>query len=117
MEENCHCHFRYFAVVKPMKKSLHSTIKMVKLQVFLTVVFSYVLEIPRYFETRMEEVTCNGYTYVIWSSTQLMENQVSKILYRSILTSLLISYLPLSLTALMSYFLIKYLNAKRKIRN
>ena len=99
-----------------MKKFLHSTINIVKLQVFLTVVFSYLLEIPRYFETKMEEVTCSGYTYVIWSSTQLMENHVFKILYRSILTSLLINYLPLFLTALMSYFLIKYLIAKRKIR-
>ena len=100
-----------------MKKFLLSTIKMVKLQVFLTVVFSYLLEIPRYFETKMEEVTCNGYTYVIWSSTQLTENHVFEILYRSIFTSLLINYSPLFLTTLMSYFLIKFLTQKRKIRN
>ena len=55
---------------------------MVKLQVAMIVVISYVLEIPRYLETKLEEVTCNGYTYVIWHSTQLMENDVYTILYR-----------------------------------
>ena len=59
-------HFRYIAVVKPTKKSTLSKLPMVKLQVALIVVIRYVLEKPRYLETKLEEVTCNGYTYVIW---------------------------------------------------
>ena len=90
---------------------------MVKLQVALIVVISYVLEIPRYLETKLEEVTCNGYTYVIWRSTQLTENPIYTVLYRSIFTSLLIMYLPLFLTTFMSHFLIKFLIQKRKIRH
>ena len=108
---------RYIAVVKPTKKSILSKLPMVKLQVALIVVISYVLEIPRYLETKLEEVTCNGYTYVTWRSKQLTENPVYTILYRSIFTSLLIMYSPLFLTGFMSHFLIKFLIQKRIIRH
>ena len=87
------------------------------LQLFSDFQTIYVLEIPRYLETKLEEVTCNGYTYVIWRSTQLVEDPVYTILYRSIFTSLLIMFLPLFLTGFMSYFLIKFLIQKRKIRH
>ena len=104
-------------MVKPTKKSILSKLPMMKLQVAMIFVISYVLEIPRYLETKLEEVTCNGYSYVIWRSTQLTENSVYTILYRSIFTSLLIIYLPLFLTGIMSHFLIKFLIQKRKIRH
>ena len=109
-------HFRYFGIVRTIKPSRYSTLSMVQLQVALILTFSYIIQIPKYFEHNIKEVTCNGHKYVTIVSTDVVTNLLYQILYKNILNSLLITYIPLLMTVILTFRLVKFLPRKEKLR-
>ncbi len=98
-----------------MKTSL-SSFKAVKIQVLLILIMATLFEIPRYFEYRVHEYYINNKHYYIMLRTALWENDLYQILFRSLLVGTMELFIPILLTGVLTGYLIKAINERRKTR-
>ena len=109
-------YYRYIGVVRSLQTSSLSTIEMARIHVALVLIISFILEIPRYFELQISELTCNGNRFLIPITTDLVYNQVYHILYRSIFTVIVRRILPLVITSILTFCMVKYLREQNQRR-
>ena len=107
---------RYIGVVQPMKIQSLSTIEKAQLQMTVIVVISFLLEIPRYFEYEIRQFSCDGQRYYLAVKTDLWENDVYFILYRSTFTLIVRRICPLVITSTLSFLMIKHLQKQNHVR-
>ena len=81
------------------------------------VVFSVVLEIPRYFEYEVVEHTCNNHTFYLRKERDFLDHDLYDTMYRNIIYPVFKRYLPLVITSVLTFFLIKFLVLRRNTRN
>ena len=99
-----------------MKTQSLSTIEMAQLQMGVIVVISFLLEIPRYFEYEIRQFSCDGQRYYLAVKTDLWENDVYFILYRSTFTLIVRRICPLVITSTLTFLMIKHLQKQNHIR-
>ena len=80
------------------------------------VVTSFLLEIPRYFEYEIREFSCDGHRYFVSVKTDLWQNDVYFILYRSTFTLIVRRICPLVITSTLTCLMIKHLQKQNHIR-
>ena len=99
-----------------MKTSKISNIRSTKIQLLLICTLSFLLEIPRYFEYKIEELNCLGRTiYVRWP-LDLVEDDLYQQMFRSGLYPLIKRYIPLLITSILTYHLVKFLIKSNRVR-
>ena len=81
------------------------------------VISSIFLEIPRYFEKEVVEHTCINHTFYLLQERGFVDHDLYNILYRNIIYPMFKRYLPLVITGILTFFLIKFLILRRKTRN
>ena len=87
-----------------------------KIQLSSVCVLSLLLEIPRYFEYKVEELNGFGETvYVRWL-LGLVEDDFYQQIFRSGLYPLIKRYIPLLITSILTYHLIKFLIKSNRLR-
>ena len=99
-----------------MKTQSLSRIEMAQLQMGVIVVISFLLEIPRYFEYEIRELSCEGQRLFLPVKTDLWQNDVYFILYRSTFTLIVRSICPLVITSTLTFLMIKRLQKQNHIR-
>ena len=82
----------------------------------LTILISFLIEIPTYFEFEVKELNCKNETFLSRCPEDWTENEVYQYLYKSVLYPLLIRFLPLILTSVLTYKLVRFLIERRRIR-
>ena len=107
---------RYIGVAQPMKTQSLSTIEMAHLQMGVIVIISILLEIPRYFEYEIRQFSCNGQRYYLAVKTDLWQNDVYFILYRSTFTLIVRRICPLVIISTLTFLMIKHLQKQNHIR-
>ena len=90
--------------------------KAAKVQVAVVILCSVVLEIPRIFEYEIIQQECYGRVFYVRRNTYLGNHEVYQILYRTILYSLLRKYIPLLVVSILTFHLVRFLAANRKLR-
>ena len=80
------------------------------------VTIAFLLEIARFFEYRVQEIPCSNITLMFPLTTGLAENDLYQILYRTIIYASIRRYIPLLVTSILTYHLVKFLLQKRKVR-
>ena len=99
-----------------MKISKMSNIRSTKIQLSSVCILSLLLEIPRHFEYKIEELNCFGETvYVRWP-LGLVEDDLYQQIFRSGLYPLIKRYIPLLITSILTYHLIKFLIKSNRLR-
>ncbi len=98
------------------KETVFSSYNAVKIQIGMILATSYCIEIPRYFESDIVQVFCNDHWYTVRVDTDLVENELYQLIYRTIVVSLVKRYVPLTLTAAMTGSLLSFIRRKRKVR-
>ena len=101
--------FRYIGVIRSSGTSKFSTIKAVKIQLAAVVIFSVIVEISRYFEYKVVEKTCNNHTFYLRREQEFVDHDLYDILYTNIIRPLFRRYLPLIITTIPTFLLIKFL--------
>ena len=91
--------------------------KAVKIQLAAVVISSVFLEIPRYFESEVVEMTCNNHIFYLRQERHFVDHDLYDILYRNIIYAVFKRYLPLVITAVLTFFLIKFLILRKNTRN
>ena len=81
------------------------------------VISSALLEIPRYFEDEVVEHTCNNHTFYLQRDRDFVDHDLYDTIYRDIIYPIFKRYLPLVITSVLTFFLIKFLILRRNIRN
>ena len=99
-----------------MKTSKMSNIRSTKIQLSSVCILSFLLEIPRYFDYKIEEFNCSGETvYVRWP-LGLVEDDLYQQIFRSGLYPLIKRYIPLFITSILTYHLVKFLIKSNRLR-
>ena len=99
-----------------MRTQSLSTIEMAQLQMGVMVVVSFLLEIPRYFEYEIREFSCDEQRLFVPVKTDLWQNDVYFILYRSTFTLIVRKICPLVITSTLTFLMIKHLQKQNHIR-
>ena len=109
-------HFRYFKVCRPLQTESWSSERGVKVQLVLVIAVSILIDIPRYLENRIEEIAINGGTYYFLTSTDLWDNFLYQLLYKTLAMVAIRRILPISVTLIVTIFLVRYLYKRRHIQ-
>ena len=108
--------FRYLKVCKPLEAESLSTKRGVQIQLSVTVVVSVLIDIPRYFEYRIEEITSNRETYYFLTSTDLWDSFLYQLLYKTVAMVVIRRILPISITLIITILLVRYLYRRKDVR-
>ena len=108
---------RYIAVCKPLKVLYLSTSRGVKIQLFVVVLISNIIEIPRFLETRIETYTHNGHTYTVEVSTDLYQSDLYQLLYKTLFLVILRRLIPMLIIVTLTVKLTSAIRNTRKIRS
>ena len=109
-------YFRYLGIVKSKKNSSLSKYKSTKVLLTLIILIAFLIEIPTYFEFEVEEINCKNETVFSRWPEDWIENEVYQHMYKSTLYPLFIRFLPLILTSIFTYKLVRFLMERRRIR-
>ena len=90
--------------------------KAAKVQLVIVVLCSIILEIPRIFESGIIQRECDGHKYYVKRTTELVDNDVYDILYRTIIYSLYKKYIPFLVIFIPTVHLVRFLVTSRKLR-
>ena len=85
--------------------------------VTVVVISSVLLEIPRYFEYKVVEHTCNNHTFYLRKERDFVDHDLYENMYRNKIYPVFNRYLPLVITSVLTFFLIKFLILRRNTRN
>ena len=111
--------FFYFGdlgVVRFLKTPTTSCIGSTKIQLGVVVTLSFLLEIPRYFKHKIVELNCFGkIVYARWPP-DLVEDDLYQHLFRSGLYPLIKRYIPLFITSILTFLLVKFLIKRNRVR-
>ena len=110
-------YFRYIKVCRPLNAQRLSTKCGVKIQLIIVVLISLLIELPRYFEYRIQKVTISDATYYFLDSTELWDNFLYQLLYKTIAMVVFRRIVPISVTLLLTILLVRNLYHRRDIRN
>ena len=89
---------------------------MAQLQMVAIVIVGLMLEMPRYFEQEIKEFTCDGETRFLAVGTDLLDNDVYWILYRTIISPGLRRYCPLVATSTLIFLMIRHIRRQNRVR-
>ena len=101
---------RYIAIANPLEAHIRSTILRARTQVIIIIAISVILELPRFFEYTIIEV--EGALNATYKDVILRDfyfNPYYQLLYKNCIVGLYKIYIPLIITIVMSYLLIKNL--------
>ena len=104
-------------VCKPLKARRLSSRRGVQIQLAVVIITSLIIELPRYFEYRIEEISINGTTYYFLDSTELWDSFLYQLLYKTIAIVVMRRILPISVTLLLTVLLVRYLYHRIDVRN
>ena len=107
---------RYLGVAQSLDKPNLSSLKAARIHFVLVVTIALLVEIGRLFEYRIQAMSCSNTTLMFPLTTGLAEDDVYQILYRTIIYASIRRYIPLFVTSILTYHLVKFLLEKRKIR-
>ena len=82
----------------------------------LTILISFLVEIPTYFEFEVKELNCKNETVLSRWPDDWTENEVYQHLYKSALYPLFRRSLPLMLTSILAYKLVRFLIERGRVR-
>ena len=109
-------YFRYVGIVKSKKNSTLSKYKSTKGLLIVIILITFLFELPLHFEFEVQEVNCQNETVLRREPPDWTENEVYQYLYKSALYPLFRRFLPLMLTSILTYKLVRFLIEKRKVR-
>ena len=107
-------YFRYVGIVKPKKNSNLSKYKSTKVQLIVIILITFLFELPLYFEFEVQELNCKNETVLSRWPQDWTENEVYQHLYKSALYPLFRRFLPLMLTSILTYKLVRFLIERGK---
>ena len=107
---------RYLGVAQSLDKPNLSSLKAARVHLVSVVTIAFLVEIARLFEYRIQEMSRSNSTLMFPLTTGLAEDDVYQILYRTIIYASIRRYIPLFVTSILTYHLVKFLLEKRKIR-
>ena len=108
---------RYIAICRPLHAPQYSTISRIRRAVLVVWIFSILYNLPRFFEREIHSVFDNSTntTSVRVEKTELRENKVYLLVYKTIFFFMLRFFIPLSLLAFFNTKLIQAIKESEKI--
>ena len=103
-------------MAQSLNKPIISSLKAARVHLIAVVTVAFLLEIARLFEYTIQEIPCSNTTLMLPLTTGLAENDLYQILYRTIIYASIRRYIPLLVTSILTYHLVKFLLEKLKIR-
>ena len=109
---------RYIAICKPLKAPMLCTLSRARLQVVIMLLLCTLYNIPRFLEFHIKNKfnPCLGHEIKYAEATPLLQSQVYKILYESVLYCLFIFLVPLCLLVYLNISLMRKLVSAHKKR-
>ena len=114
--KNC-TFFRYIAVCKPLRVLHLSTLRGIKIQMFLVVLISHLIEIPRYLESHIETFTYKGHTHIAVIPSDLYMSDLYQLLYKTLFLVILRRFVPMVVIVVLTVKLTSTVRSTRKVRS